>query len=206
MRVKLPLIVASMLGACLIVWGCSEPASAPTAESASSGLAAAPEAATLMGWAEALAKEELAQMAAAELVYRNQTYEFSMDGGEGAIQRAYGKFFRQFRSFNIEDIERTDSVLHPIRYTIRYDFDLLGTSPILGNPTGTEFLQRARSDYFFRHDRSDSIVRVYESGSDSRPISPFSPFLDRPNYWSYATTADLFGQVIWLRKIPEGSG
>jgi hypothetical protein len=129
-----------------------------------------------------------------------------MDGGEGVIQRAYGKYFRQFRSFTVEDIERTDSVLRPMKYTIRYDFDLFSTSPVLGNPTGTDFLQRVRSDYFFRNDRSDSLVRVYESGPDFKPVSSFVPFLDRPNYWTYATNADLYGQVIWLREISEGLG
>lgn len=206
MGAKTALIVASLLGAGLILVGCSEPAGTPTDDAVRSDSGALPDAEILMGWAEALAKEELAQMAAAELIYRNKTYEFAMDGGEGMIQRAYCKYFRQFRSFEVEDIERTDSVLHPVKYTIRYDFDVLGTTPILGNPTGTEFLQRAQTDFFFRNEQSDSVVRVYESGSDSRPKSSYGPFLDRPNYWNYATTADMFGQIIWLREIPIGSG
>jgi len=180
-----------------------ESASNPVPESSTGTAAvgdAVPNAATLQSWADTLAESELKQLAAAEMLYHARTYEHSLVTDSGFLTK-YGKFFRQFTDYEIVDIERTTSLLHPVKYTIQYNFDAVGTVPIDAKRDETAKIARARTDYFFVKEQSDKLVRTYESDAQGRPINPYSPYLDRPNYWQYLTTEDLFGHRWSLRDV-----
>ena len=164
-----------------------------------------PDAATLKQWAESLAQSQLEQLAAAEMLYHARTFEHALVTDSGFLTM-YGKFYRQFTDFEVVDIERTPSLLQPVKYTIRYNFDAVGTLPIDATRQEAAKIERARSDYFFVKQQEDSVVRTYESDADGRPIDTYSPYLDRPNYWEYRTTEDLFGHRWTLIDVTRSQG
>lgn len=161
-----------------------------------------PDADTLMGWATALGQRELEKLAAAEMLYRNHTYQHLLNTGDLDPHVHYGKYFREFRGFDIENIELTGSVIHPVKYTIRYDFDLFGTVFRSGSIRDTHLAKEARADYFVTQDLKDSIVREYSSDERCRPIATESPILERPNYWAYRTD-EIFGHTWDLNDVTE---
>jgi len=195
------LLIAGTLGA-----GCS-----PQREGSYSGnragesLPQIPSGDVLLSWANELGAAELAKLAAAEMVYRNRTYAYVLNTGDTNINYVFGKYFRQFRGFEVLDVERSSSLLHPAKYRIRYDFDLLGTFMRTGRPNDTAAQAASLKDYVFLKDGQDSLTREYLSDIDSKPLDTYSPFLERPNYWAYKNTVNPFGYSWSMFEITDHS-
>jgi hypothetical protein len=112
--------------------------------------------------------------------------------------------YRQFRDFEVVDIARTESILHPVRYTIRYDFDVIGTTMTDKAKTrDLQLIRRASADWYFVKHTEDSVTRTYDSDSGGRPMNPYTPILERLNYWQYQTKAVLFGHKWTMTDVSQ---
>jgi len=83
---------------------------------------------TMIDKAETLAHEELSRLAAVELLYKNisqlQTEKIPVE------ERQVGgwvKSYRKYTGYEINDIYRSDSYLHPVVFEISYQFDQFHT-------------------------------------------------------------------------------
>ncbi len=202
MGVKRVFLGVMVVAACAWLAGCAPKPAPDTKATRQPTLDPIPDAGTLMGWAKKLGARELEKLAAAEMLYRNHTYQHLLNTGDLDPVVHYGKYFREFRSFDVENIELTGSVIHPVKYTIRYDFDLFGTVFRRGQLRDTHLAEEARADYFVTPDLRDSILREYESDEGCRPIDAKNPVLERPNYWAYRTDA-IFGHTWDLNDVTE---
>lgn len=135
--------------------------------------------------AEALAKADLAKMAAAEMVYRNHVFihVFQLQAGTNVPTYLFMKLYRSFSGYEVVDIEKTSSVLRPIKFTIRYDADRIGTRDIKASKENQEALQQAERDKAFMARDKESITRQYYCDAQGNVIEAPSPILPRPNFW-----------------------
>jgi hypothetical protein len=154
------------------------------------------EAAALMARATALAEDELVRLNAAEMVYRNKVYvhTYTMEAFASNPARQYMKLYREFTGYEIEDIERTPSLLKPVKFLIRFDFDLVGTRGEGGNPHDPAVIRRVQGDHAFIVHGRESLTREYICDAGGRVVSePPSP--ERPNIYSSPGTKH-FGELM----------
>ncbi len=139
----------------------------------------------LLKKAEELAKSELARLAAAEMIYRNKVYDhIYFDEDNGVRTDVLMKYYRNFHDMEVLDVKRTDSLLYPVEFEIRYDFDMLGTKEVAGPPnTLTELAKSVKNDNAFQLYISDSLVRTYRCGETGECAVMNPDSLPRPNYW-----------------------
>ncbi len=164
---------------------------------------ALPDESTLKAWAQELGESELRKLAAAEMIYRNAVFEHLLEG-DLSVSCTYMKLYRQFREFEVVDIARSESILRPVRYTIRYDYDLLGTSTEHQSRVRDLSLAReAASDMYFSKITEDSLTRTYDSDGIGRPVNNYPPQLERPNYWQYQTRVEFFGHRWSLADVSQ---
>jgi len=167
------------VGAALV--GC-EPLS-PRAGSGGGEVAASND--VLLEKAQRLAESELARLSAAEMIYRNLVYDhIYVDEDNGVRTDILMKYYRNFRGTEVVDVKRTDSLLQPLEFVIRYDFDMIGTRIEAGLPkTMVETARKVKNDNAFQIYASDSLVRLYrcDAAGECGAVGP--ELLPRPNYW-----------------------
>jgi hypothetical protein len=136
--------------------------------------------------AEALAKADIAKMAAAEMVYRNHVFIHGIEpnGGQMLPTYVFMKMYRRFTGYEVTEVERTSSVLRPIKFTIRFDSERVGTRFIKAPKESVESLREAESDNAFSVLDREAIVRAYYCDAQGNLIDGPSPILPRPNYWA----------------------
>ena len=157
--------------------------------------------------AEALAKSDMAKMAAAEMVYRNHVYlhVFQLQVGTNVPTYLFMKLYRRFTGYEVIDVERTNSVLRPIKFTIRFDCERVGTREINGAKESVESLREAESDNAFMVRDTESLTRVYYCDAQGEVVESPSPILARPNFWT-KDGKDPFGatSVLDPYNLPAG--
>ncbi len=163
---------------------------------------------TLMKKANAIAESEIARLAAAEMLYRNKVmihaYEMDLLAGTSPATEVWIKLYRSFTGFEVLDIERAPSLLAPLKITIRFDYDRVGTREVRGNRSTPGLYDLVRQDVaFIVHDK-ESIVREYSCSGRGDPIRLPSPILKRPNIWLKGTKPPL-GDV-WLEDPEDPQG
>ena len=165
------------------------------------------EPAVLIEKANALGKSEIARLAAAEMIYRNKVYihAFQLDGSSGQPIRLFMKLYRQFTGYEVVDIERSSSVLRPLKISIRFNYDRIGTRDVKGNTGDTELRSQVEADVAFITHDSESIVREYPCNAQGEVVKLPSPVLDRPNFW-WKNGREPYG-VAWIEDpyAPPGS-
>ncbi len=165
---------------CLACTGCSVAAvKAPQ----SANVYAEPE--VLIEKATALAEGEIARLAAAEMVYRNKVmiHAFLLEGSAGGPTLLYMKLYRRFTGFELVNVERSPSVITPLKVLIRFNYDRVGTREVNGTSGDAELRGRVESDVAFVVHDQESIIREYPCTAKGDVIKLPTPILDRPNFW-----------------------
>lgn len=132
--------------------------------------------------ADALAKQELVRFNAIEIIYRDMPEIHTFRSPATRIQESgWVKVYRRFNSYTIEDVKRSDSLIHPVVYEINYHFDVYGTSfrntKIENAFTATE----NSSKYVNRYD--GVLERQYYCNEDGIPIDPVYPVPSRAMFF-----------------------
>ena len=131
-----------------------------------------------------LADSELARLSAIELMYRDKTYFYSFHIPDTTISgAAYAKVYRQFTKSRLVDITSTDSIFHPVQITIDFQYDILGSDPVLSKTKDPQKAITAHNHKTYAFSRSATERRVYLCDEKGQPMDPFPPPLPRPNYW-----------------------
>jgi hypothetical protein len=148
----------------------------------------------LVASARALAQDELTRLNAAEMIYRNKVYVHVYTMAEAALppSRQCMKLYRQFKDCDVEDIERTPSLLHPIKFSIRFNFDLIGTRGEPAQRLDPALIKSVQNDHAFVVHKTESIVREYFADLAGKVISR-PPLPERPNFFSAPGSAK-FGE------------
>jgi hypothetical protein len=139
----------------------------------------------LLAKAQALAKSDMARMAAAEMVYRNKVFIHSLDLPNATIgsTNLYMKLYRRFTGYQVVDIEKTNSVLRPIKFVIRYTVERVGTRELRGRVGDSTPLEQAEHDGAFLVRDRDTVLREYFCNGQGEVLEMPSPILERPNFW-----------------------
>jgi hypothetical protein len=187
--------------------GCDRPPASIGADSVApvAGTTLVGDGVEILRKAEALAQSELERMAAAEMIYRMRTYEHTLillDEGE-TKESVFLKYYRQFTGYEVLEVERTTSLLRPVRYTIRFDFDLIGTNAFDSKRKSVEPIRQAIQDRYFVKYSSDSLVRTYECDAAGDPTSTYSPVLERPNYYDERIKGVSAYRVLRLKDVTD---
>lgn len=136
--------------------------------------------------AEALAKSDIAKMAAAEMVYRNHVFIHGIEptGGQFVPTYVFMKMYRRFTGYEVMEVEKTSSVLRPIKFTIRFDCERVATRSIKALKESVESLREAESDSAFGVLDTEAIVRTYYCDAQGNLMDGPPPVLPRPNFWA----------------------
>lgn len=130
-----------------------------------------------------LALEELARMSAADLVYRNQselhTRESLMMNTRTGV---YVKLYRDFKAYSIIDIYRSDSIMAPISFEIRYTYDIIGTTPRQMEDTDSEAL--SQRDSVYEDLGTYQLTRWYECDEDGNYLGNLPVLPSRPDFYT----------------------
>lgn len=166
------------------------------------------EVALLKERARGLAESELARLSAIEMLYRNQAYyyEYTMPG---MTTGAYAKLYRQFTGYEIVDIERSDSLLRPLTFTVSYRFDLIGTEAISVQQENAKSARAAKSDHSYRLYTSGDVVQRYTCTEDGSLAGPAPVPLERPNYWETGnkrSVGDMSMHEVRPPRLPPAKG
>ena len=132
--------------------------------------------------AAALAESELARMAAVELMYRSrvQLYE-SEDPVFLNKFGVYMKLHRNFKGYRLIDIVRSESLMFPIVFEIRYEFDLLGTKEHSMDARNAKELAKEERD--LRVLGNYGFSRLYRCDAAGNVVGGAGQFLPRPDLY-----------------------
>ncbi len=150
-----------------LLFGCTD---SMRSGSSSQGLSAS-RVAKLTEKAHQLAESEMARMSAAEMIYRNkvQVNETSIPAmilGESLKTTVYLKIYRNFTGYEVEDIVFSDSVLYPVTYEIRYEYDVLATTHRGSHLLNANSLSSQDREFkLLRHSSTTQRYRCDRSGS-----------------------------------------
>lgn len=149
----------------------------------------------LLEKAQQLAKSELARLSAAEMIYRNRVCDHVYTSQDRGIRTdMVMKFYRNFRNAEVVDVKRTDSLLYPVEFVIRYDFDSLGTQGEAASYTNlAQAAKKVKNDNVFKVFASDSMVLTYECNALGECDTAIPEFLPRPNFWELNQIAVTYG-------------
>ena len=135
-----------------------------------------------------LAEADMARLSAVELVYRDKMYYYGYQNSVATISHgAYAKMYRQFTGYEVLDIIHSDSLFHPILFTIEFDCDILVTEPVFVERESRKEAQNAHTNKTYRFQRSHKVRRTYTCDEKGSPQQPLPPPLERPNYWDTGT-------------------
>lgn len=161
------------LGLVLII-GCARPGTNDTSDSTDSD--------ELIAKAEALAQSELMRLNAIEMVYRNipEVHRYSSPATL-TPESGWVKVYRRISSFEVNDVRRTDSVLHPVIYEVDYKYDVFGT--LYRNNRIINALELSRSDSQFAIRYSGVIKHTYQCDTNGDLVKNTGLILTRPNFF-----------------------
>lgn len=135
-----------------------------------------------------LAESEMARLSAIELAFRDKLYYYGFEMPATNISHgAYAKMYRQFTGYELLDISNSDSLFHPILFTIEFKYDILVSEPVFVEREGRKDAQAANINKNYYFHRSDKALRIYPCDEKGSPQLPLPPPLDRPNYWDTGT-------------------
>lgn len=179
---------------------CSDPRPAETADEMDSpsivhfdfgqpiGMTRAEYADYLEQKARDLADNEMARLSAVELTFRDKLYYHGLEVPATDISHgAYAKMYRQFTSHKLLDITYSDSLFHPILFTIEFKYDILVSEPVFVEHENRTDAQTANTNKIYHFHRSDKVRRTYPCDEKGSPQEPLPPPLKRPNYWVTGT-------------------
>lgn len=135
-----------------------------------------------------LAESEMARLSAVELAFRDKLYYYGLEiPGTYVSHGAYAKMYRQFTGYELVDITFSDSLFHPILFTIEFKYDILVSEPVFVKHEGRADAQTADTNKTYHFHRSDMARRTYSCDEKGSPQEPLPPPLERPNYWDTGT-------------------
>lgn len=135
-----------------------------------------------------LAESEMARLSADELAFRDKMYYYGLEIPDTIISHgAYAKMYRQFTGYELVDITYSDSLFHPILFTIDFKYDILVSEPVFVERESRADAQAANINKNYRFHRSDKVRRTYACDEKGSPQEPLPPPLERPNYWDKGT-------------------
>ncbi len=154
-----------------------------------------------------LAENEMARLSAIELTFRDKLYYHGLEvPATGISHGAYAKMYRQFTGYELVDITYSDSLFHPILFTIEFKYDILVSEPVFVEREGRKDAQAANINKNFHFHRSAQTQRIYPCDEKGSPQLPLLPPLDRPNYWDTGTKQlEIFSlhEVADIRATPR---
>lgn len=167
-------VLAALFSA--LLFGCTDSMSSGS----SSRVLSASRIAKLTETASRLAESEMARMSAAEMIYRNKVqYNETILPVLQTKTGAYLKIYRNFTGYEVEDIVLSDSVLYPITYEIRYDYDVLAsTQRGMDLPNAFSLSSQDREFELLRH---SSVTQRYRCDWSGDYEGAPSSLLSRPN-------------------------
>lgn len=129
--------------------------------------------------ANRFAESEMARMAAADMIYRHRVRLFESNVPVlGTPTGLYTKVYRHFTDFEVTDITKSESILNPIAFHIRFDYEVVSSPLRRYELEGARELSQADRDFYIIEGRS--LRRVYlcdEAGNPSEkawePLPPF---------------------------------
>lgn len=129
--------------------------------------------------ANAFAESEMARMAAADMLYRDRTRLFESNVPVlGTPTGLYTKVYRHFTDYEVSDITQSESILNPVAFHIRFDYEVVSSPLRRYELEGAPELSQADRDHYILEGRS--LERIYlcdEAGNPSRkawePLPPF---------------------------------
>jgi hypothetical protein len=146
--------------------------------------------------AETLAEEEMARLAAIELLYKNIS-EMQMEIIPAELRRVGGwvKSYRKYTGYEINDIYRSDSYLNPIVFEIAYQFDQFHTEVRTWENMKSQGL--SMKDKKFKMIKKDALIRRYrcdENGDylGNLPEMPPRPSIFIETYFNQDRVAEEF--------------
>ena len=135
-----------------------------------------------------LAESDMARLSAVELIYRDKMYYYGYQNSVATVSHgAYAKMYREFTGYEVLDITHSDSLFHPILFTIEFNCDILVTEPVFVEWESRKDAQNAHTNKNYLFQRSDTIRRTYTCDEKGSPQEPLPPPLERPNYWDTGT-------------------
>lgn len=184
MRRLIPLM-AVMVG---LVIGCQQPPAPPVQQVVETPVAKpetpAEYAQRLRLRAHEIAQGELSRLAAADLVYRSSSeLHETLNLRTGVPMGLYMKIYRNFTGAEVMSIDQTSSLLAPVAVTIRYDYDLIGTTMHIMSDKTSKAKSQKDTDYsvvsrFF-------VTRRYLCDTDGFVVGDLPPLLSRAQYWPH---------------------
>lgn len=161
------------LGLVLII-GCAQPGSNDASNST--------DADELLAKAEALAQGELMRLNAIEMVYRNipEVHRYSSPATL-TPESGWVKVYRRISSFEVKDVRRTDSVLHPVVYEVDFKYDVFGT--LYRNNRISNALELCENDSQFKFQYGDVFEHTYFCDADGELVGETSLILPRPTFF-----------------------
>jgi hypothetical protein len=91
------------------------------------------------------------------------------------------KVYRRFSSYTVNDIRRSESLLHPVIYDVDYHYDVFGTR--FRNIKDKDALSETQRDSAFALQYSDTLRRAYHCDEDGNLLENVPPLPTRPNYF-----------------------
>lgn len=154
--------------------------------------------------AEAFAQAELARMNAAEMMYRNKVtlHEITIPAS-GNISRVKVKMYREFTGYEVVDIYRSDSVLAPIVYEIKYQYNLYST-PARNSANKVEY-ELAEHDTKFFLDGQYAITRRYPCAPNGEYAGTLPPLPPRPDFFAKGADPEAGEVGSYVRKYFENN-
>ena len=149
--------------------------------------------------AHKLAETDMARLSAVELVYRDKMYYYGYRNPGAALSHgAYAKMYRQFTGYELIDITHSDSLFHPILFTIEFNFDILVSQPVFVEREGKTDAQTADINNTYHFHQSTKVRRTYVCDEKGSPQEPLPSPLERPNYWGEPSQFEMFS----MKEIP----
>lgn len=156
----------------------------------------------LLEKAERFAAGELARLSAAEMLYRDRVYLHVYSYPSAGLQNsAYAKRYRQFTDYEVLDVVKSNSLLHPYLFEIQYNFEILSTDGVPVTIPNVKAARAAARDHRFRRIRSDTIRLEYRCDRDGDPVQSTPTILERPNYFQKGTK-DVMGEF-QVQEVPR---
>ena len=154
----------------------------------------------LLEKANELALSELARLSAAELLYRNTPTPHRIEMADLAPNiGVYTKIYRSFNDYEITDIARSNSFLHPVSYEITFKYDILATDTRPFSLPNAE--QLAGGDAQFSVISSNRMTRTYPARADGEPLGHLPELPPRPDFYK----RDIESKV-WAPQAPSTMG
>jgi hypothetical protein len=138
--------------------------------------------ADFMAKARVVAEADLAKFNEIEKTYMDTPRVYRMPQPAIAGMGVYVKLYREFKSYEVEDILLTESLLYPVAYRIRFNCDIYSTYPrhILNDE---EAEQKSLADTEFTVLRQGQKRRLYKVDAEGKLKDDLPPLPHRDGYY-----------------------